>query len=56
MRETAGSPDMSVHMYQIAWYHIPKGGYFQNKKQHKREKRSHNGDYEHYRFLGGDIA
>ena len=32
MRETAGSPDMPVHMYQIAWHHTPKGGYFQNKK------------------------
>jgi hypothetical protein len=27
-----------ANMYQIAWHHIPKGGYFQNKKQHKREK------------------
>lgn len=38
MMETAGSLDMPVHMYQIAWHHIPEGGYFQNKKQHKQEK------------------
>jgi len=38
MRETAGSPERPVHVYQIAWHHIPKCGYFQNKKKNTDEK------------------